>query len=202
MVRHLSIFIFLLFCVSGLAKAQPGTATCLPDCFNNPFIAGPDVTFTIGGCRYSVDYYYRKACDTYCDILIWRVISIDPPPCGSMPINQLLNIATARTINYILNDPTLSSILNCGPTAIDDCSDYWRVSKASCWHNFTNSSYTMTKPPSILNYYGGISYCSLDACCFSTYRVCMDSLGQIVISQTGSTSTNTCPSQCTNVCED
>ncbi len=81
-------------------NSYAGTAICEPDCPETPFLSQYPLTceFQIGNCTFIADYYIRKACSTWCDIMLWRVRCIDPPPYNNYDVNQLIDIATASII--------------------------------------------------------------------------------------------------------
>ncbi len=202
------ILFVLTLAISINCKAVP--VLCEPDCPETPFLSQYPLTcnFQLGNCHFVADYYIRKACSTYCDILLWRVKCIDPPPCNNYPVAQLINIATASIIQCLRNSGDFERITGqqaCFPTQPGDCNYNWRVSKASCWKWFQNSSYNATHPPTEENYWGGISYCTTDVCCLTWYKVCMDSLGQIIVTELESNSNGTCPydptGQCISICD-
>ncbi len=211
----------MLLVIIGLmhfpASASAETVICVPDCYDDEFITQypGQVEFVIGNCSFVADFYVRKACDTWCDILLWRVRCIDPPPCDNYDMNQVIDIAQAQIIMAIMNDEkifagktkTWNDVVGegtkCMPPSEEpgSCTTYWRVSKASCWKWFENSSYDPEEPPSKINYWGGISYCEYDICCLTYYKVCYDEFMQLVVTEVESNSTDDCPLDPSGECE-
>lgn len=183
------------------------TALCTPDCPDTPFITKMPLEkeFTYMGCRYVADYYLRKACDKWCDIMLWRVRALDPPPCSSCDVNKLLDVATAQIIHELNTTNTFESITgqpSCRPENPGECNEYWRVSKATCWSWYVNDNFNLDKPITPINYWGSICYCEYDSCCLTWYKVCMDDLGQIVVTEIESNSSGPCKNEkCTSVCD-
>ncbi len=209
-IFYISIF-FLITLTSLSQNTYSETAICEPDCHETPFIKNYplSVEFTIGGCRYEVEYYIRKACDMWCDIAIWSVRSIDPPPCGSIDPNTMLNIATAQIIQHFVNNPSEWENITggecCIPQGVGEHNLFWRVSKASCWKFHPSTSYNPELPPSSSNYYGVYGYCTYDICCLTWYDVVMDEYGQVIVTKVESMSPQPCPydpsGQCVQVCD-
>jgi hypothetical protein len=157
------------------------TAICTPDCPNDRFQDNPltTVQFTSGNCLYTVFFYYRKACNLYCDLLITKIESNTGPPCNQVPSTTILNEASIAVINYALLN--LTSPLNCVPDS-GQCSTYWRVSKKACWGTYTGG----------LTGFGGFFPCDNEACCFSTFRVCNNGSEGYEIYNTGFTVIGEC----------
>lgn len=205
------LFGIFLFSIINTHSVKSETAICTPDCPETPFITKYPLSleFFIGDCRYKVSYYIRKACNIWCDILIWSVKSYDPPPCGTMDPNTILNIAAAQIIQYFANNPNewfeITGKGDCIPHNIGECNMFWRVSKASCWKFDINTHFNTNEPPSDSNYFGTFGYCIMDICCLTWYKVCMDQFGQVVVTEVEAHSTGPCPydpsGSCKQVCE-
>lgn len=137
-------------------------------------------------------------------------------------MNTLIDIATAQIIQAIINNTftgpngektpnytweniTGGSLCLPDPPAPGNCTNYWRVSKASCWRWYQNPDFRDTLPPDKGNYWGAISYCEYDICCLTYYRVCYDQFMQLVVTEVEENSNGQCPhdptGQCQSVCD-
>ncbi len=199
------LFVYvMLFFTFGINFLYSETAICEPDCFETPFIRQYPLsyTFTYMGCTYRADYYIRKACGVYCDILIWRVVSLSPPPCNQVSIQQLLNVAAAAIIMNYLYNPSAREEWNqitgsdiCLPEPPSNCTFYWRVSKSLCWRWWESTT----------GGYDSIGYCDYELCCLTWYQVCYDQFGQAVVTEVESNANGTCPhnpyNDCVQICD-
>lgn len=198
-MRTKIFYTFIFFTFFGINFLHSETPICEPDCPETPFIRQYPLsyTFTYMGCTYRADYYIRKACGIYCDILLWRVVCLSPPPCDQVPVQQMLNIAAAAIImRYIYDENASQEWRNitggdvCLPEPPSNCSFWWRVSKSLCWHWW----YGSTSGNPIL------SYCDYELCCLTWYRVCYDQFGQPVVTEVESNANGTCPYDPNNDC--
>ncbi len=204
----LVIFFVMTFFALNTNTSKALHAWCIPDCPDDSLeLLDPQTAeFTIGNCHYAADFYYRKACNQYCDIMLTRVKCIDPPPCDNISVIDLLNIAQAQIIKYCINKKIFENKygFSCTPLNLGDCNSYWRISKGSCWHKSQNHDFSFTEPPSVSNYYGTIASCAADICCLTRYQVCRDNLNQIIVSIVEQMSTAPCPydpnGDCVPVC--
>lgn len=197
------IVTFIIFILS-INFSYGETPICEPDCFDTPFIRQypQSHTFTYMGCTYQVDYYIRKACGIYCDILIWRIVPLSGSPCDQVPPQQLLNVAEAAIIMHYMYDAQAQQQWRditggdvCLPEPPSNCNTWWRVSKALCWRWWDSS----TGGGSIL------SYCDYALCCLTWYKVCIDQFGQAVVTEVESNANGTCPydpyNDCVQTCD-
>lgn len=222
--------VFLLATGSSIGHAQ-GKKTenevlapyeiCLPDCYNDKWIEHPEpITITIGTCKFKVEFAYRKACEQYCDIAIKSIKNYSGittnTHCTTMSISLVYDIAAVNVLRYALqNIPRL----DCGPTGLGQCSTYWRVASSSCWQyqplyfDGPDPDSDPDYPPWADNptaaqgeaafYSGAFTTCTLNACCFSTYSVCIDGTGNIIVTRTSQIQTAPCPPdmpRCTPSC--
>jgi len=103
---YISLFIgTLLFLFFHFENLKAETAICEPDCFDTPFHreAPLSVTFCFGNCCYAADFYIRKACGIWCDILLWRVRALDSN-CNNYDPKMMCDIAEAQIIHFLIND--------------------------------------------------------------------------------------------------
>lgn len=172
-------------------------ATCTDLCPNDAWSV-PNVTnFTIGGCNFIVNWKYRKACTTMCDIFISRVFS----SCSTYSPLTVVTEAQKALINEAINNPSISTTMNCGPVSPGDCSIAWRITKGACWG-------LTTLPPGGGNYNCQYASCDENICCRTGYNVCKSATGEIILTVLENESTTACPASapgfqgCQNVCED
>lgn len=175
---------------------------CLPDCPNDQWLpAFPatelNFTFNIGTCIFRVNYKYRTACDTWCDLQIRTIDNLSSDPsCAGYSMQTLIQIASVQLIQQAIALNLHNG--KCTPQQPGDCRTSWRVSNATCWRYWA-----MQNP--ISGWYGSWGGCDQETCCLNRYTVCMDQYGQIIVTKVSSISNGPCienPGQpCTNVCE-
>ena len=202
--------LFSLIFSFEISKAE--TVICEPDCFDTPFIREHPLsdTFCIGNCCFVADYYIRKACHIWCDIMLWR-IRVLTPNCNIYDAKTLCDIAEAQIIHTLINDYIENGVNSiwyqvtqteiCIPRAPGECTYFWRVRKATCWKFYLNPDWG-----SYPTYWGAYSYCLYDYCCLTWYQVCMDQFAQIIVTQVESQTPHDCPTQsgmedCVQVCD-
>jgi len=216
-MKTLKLYISLIISITLSLLFQPNflkaeTVVCMPDCFQDSFnVRFPiSVQFQFGPCRFVADFYIRKACGIYCDILLWRIRVLDEN-CNNYDPKMMCDIAEAQIIHFLINDyiengvnsiwyrATQSEI--CRPQQPGECTYFWRVSKATCWKFYLNPDWNRYP-----TYWGAYSYCLYDYCCLTWYQVCMDQFGQILVTQVESQTPHDCPTQsgmedCVQVCD-
>jgi hypothetical protein len=206
------LFVILLPLFFHFENLKADTVICMPDCFNDSFkIQNPlSVQFHLGPCRYVADFYIRKACGIWCDILLWRVRALDSN-CNNYDPKTMCDIAEAQIIQFLINDYNQNGTNSfwyritgteiCRPTSPGECTYFWRVSKATCWKFYLNPDWGHYP-----TYWGAYGYCMYDYCCLTWYKVCMDQFGQILVTQVESQTEHDCPTQsgmedCIQVCD-
>lgn len=171
---------------------------CLPDCQNDPWSNPESVfTFTYGTCTFEVHYAWRLACGTYCDLQIRSIHNLSADPsCATMSVQQLISIASVQLILHEMNGPKHHKD-HCTPLNPNDCNLFWRVSNGACWN------YSPLQNP-VGGWQGSWSSCYQDACCLSTYEVCMDQYGQVTVTRVSQFQDFPCPTDlhCLPACGD
>lgn len=178
MKRH-AIGALVFLCL--LAAAAPGAAQtssefCYPDCpgstwgpqdfMGNPILQHQTVVLP-NGCKITVDYLTRCACNTWSDIFVHSVTP-DPtdPDCAflsTLPVGQVVDMVTEEFLKgaYDIPRPCNADI------AVGQCNTTWRVVKGSCWSRI-EYPYEYYYP------------CTQTACCLKPYEVCRDECGRQV----------------------
>lgn len=159
---------------------------CKPDCQSSQF--GPTQVDTLilpGGCVVRVFYAVRMACNIWYDLGIVSIEALTPG-CGLFTVKQILDFTTLE-------------MLRTNPMGFPDpdsgrCTTQWRVVNGACWKDS-------------VTFHGDSIYvpCNLVACCLSSYRVCLDSLGNRTSTKLSSGSAKDCDTtdpHCTPVCGD
>lgn len=171
---------------SSIARADLW-APCEPDCPDDKFEDGGPQThsFILGGCEYKIDFYYRKACDFYCDFNIYRIRLVDPGCNDAYSVDFLLDYAMIELIKN-------SGFGDCQPPGLNTCTTNWRVNNAGCMFRQTNE-WTGEGPAPSYHNYQVIFPCSGSVCCFRTFQTCIDQWGNYTVTPTSSSSSGTCP---------
>ncbi|HYO13009.1 MAG TPA: hypothetical protein VE685_07440 [Thermoanaerobaculia bacterium] len=180
MKRHAIGALVLLCLFAGAASGNAQSwedEICYPDCpgstwgpkdfMGNPILQHQTVVLP-NGCKLTVDYLTRCACNTWNDIFVHSVTP-DPsdPDCAflsSLPVGQILDIVTEEFLKGAYDIPRPCD----GDIAVGECNTTWRVVKGSCWSQIGS-------PPSQYYY-----PCTQTACCLKPYEVCRDECGRKV----------------------
>jgi hypothetical protein len=165
---------------------------CLPDCFDDEWEPpGPPhmVEVYFGPCTLRVHYKTRKACGVFCDLIITNIqnYSGSNPYCAGLPVSQVVDIATVQAIRDAMDNDRPDE--SCKPKDLGDCITQWRVSNAACWrYNLSGLN-----PGTNAGWHGSWGICDQMACCFNLYQVCLDSIGNTVVTRTSQTQNYDCP---------
>lgn len=170
MTKH-AVRVLALGCLIAAASLQGAAAQselCYPDCPGSTWGIGQhQVVILPNGCKVTVDYATRCACNTYNDIGIGSMTP-DPndPDCAflqTLPLSQAVDLITQEMLKATLDYPPPCR----DDLAVGQCDTRWRVIKGSCW---TRVSYPY-------EYYYP---CSQTACCLKPYEVCRNECGRTV----------------------
>ncbi|MFN3195271.1 MAG: T9SS type A sorting domain-containing protein [Chlorobiota bacterium] len=112
---------------------------CKPDCFDDDFIEMPSILFELKscpGCYVKVNYSQRIACGVWQDIQITSIERFELPNTGTWSNCSLCSDAEVYRLSII--EIIDRNKMGFEPKdAGDGCSDIWRVSKSSCWAQWT-----------------------------------------------------------------
>lgn len=177
-------------------KAYPWEP-CEPDCKDDLFETGGIHTFTfnLGGCDYEIDFYFRHACDYWCDFNIYRITLLDSMCINSYSVSFLLDYAMVQLITHS-KDPGFPVNVPCSyPENPNECNTFWRVNNAGCFSRETPTpSYDPTtgEVPSYFRWQT-IFPCLGTTCCFRVFKACRDQYSNLVITPYSVSSSGTCP---------
>lgn len=163
---------------------------CEPDCPLDSFETGGlhSYDFVLGGCTFSVDYYYRYACDTWCDFNIYRVQLKDSMCINTYTVDFLLDYAMIQLIQFAPES-------NCNLPGNNECQTSWRVNNAGCMYRVTNPPYYLPETGQVPSYFSWqtIFPCDGSTCCFRVFKACRDAFGNLTILPVSVSSSGTCP---------
>jgi hypothetical protein len=184
--------------------APQASYVCTPDCPETPFDPinqTDEVTFSFGGCSWTVYYWYRDTdgCSTgqFCDIQIRSIRSVSTPPCTTLTTAQIFTAAAFQALKHAVNNGLNNT--RCKPE-LNECKTNWRVEAGSCWRRTWQ---LVTPPPPDAPYdLVIVGPCAAEeACCYFSYTLCINQYGETVVTQTGGGSSSTqCQSGCTKIC--
>jgi hypothetical protein len=163
------VLIFSAYVVSNNVNAQQTPPPCTPDCEATPFFAPPvfnDFYFD-NGCIIRVYYTWRHACNTWYDVQIVRIETLNPL-CNAYSDKQLLDSAFKKVLEFNRMGY---------PPAPGNCDLNWRITTASCWSTWTiivtGQEFKVLLP------------CTGAGCCYQPYQVCRDLANKITITPLG-----------------
>ena len=163
---------------------------CEPDCPDDKFEDGGlhTYTFFLGGCEYKVDFYYRYACDTWCDFNIYRIQLKDSTCINTYSVDFLMDYATRQVILYS------GFGTDCMPDSVG-CSTYFRVNNAGCMTRTTPTPYYLPETGEVPSYFSWqtIFPCEGSVCCFRYFKVCRDIYDNLSVVPHSVSSAGTCP---------
>lgn len=177
-------------------KAGPWVP-CEPDCPLDSFETRGIYTyeFTLGGCEYEIFFYYRYACETWCDFNIYRIQLKDSACINSYTVDFLLDYAMIQLIAHSL-DPNFPLIIDCTlPNIPNACETLWRVNNAGCFYRETPTPYYDPLTGQVPTYFRWqtIFPCDGSTCCFRVFKACRDQYNNLVITPYSTSSSGTCP---------
>jgi hypothetical protein len=161
---------------------------CEPDCPEDKFVDGgiQHEEFFLGGCRFVVDYYYRYACETWCDFSINMIHVKDSACIDTYSVEFLMDYATV----HIMLNTSLAD--DCKPDSVG-CTTQYRVNTSGCM-TVRDQHFDPTGGDVIPNFSWQFIYpCDGATCCFKLFQVCRDSIGYLSIVPYSSTSSGNCP---------
>lgn len=180
---------------TGIIENKSSTLTalpwmpCEPDCPLDSFETGGLHTrdFELGGCTFTINYYYRFACETWCDFNIYRVELKDSMCINTFTVDFILEMAMVHLIEFAPES-------NCQLPDNDECVTSWRVNNAGCMYRKTYPPYYLPsgQVPSYFSWQT-IFPCYGSTCCFRVFKACRDINGILSITPYSTTSGGTCP---------
>lgn len=165
----LALFSVLLLVTSTLVTSAQELA-CNPDCPETPFPPPTaNVTITLpGGCVVKVYYSTRFACNTWHDLYIDRIETVNANDafCTSYFTTSSTWLIMSQVTQLMLQlNPMGFPPLNNG----DPCETNWRVVKGACWQKIY-FDYGTAVSPYLLRF---MQPCPGDVCCLDEYQVCI-----------------------------
>jgi len=143
------------------------------------------------GCRMYIQYETRDKCDNWQDVHIFDIIITNANNPGQPCI-----FTDKSAYEIALGEVAERNVMNFEPTKAPECNDMWRVSKASCWTNWTTiydgltggvnktPGHQLEIPSPYLYYYYSYDECDAD-CCAKRVRVCRNFDGTVTITDLG-----------------
>jgi len=167
--------------LTGLCEPDHIENVCVPDCEDDLFERYDDLVRALPGCpgcNVIISYSAREACDgEYQDIqitgiAIYNESGAPATACNGCTYNEIYKFAIEQVIRH--------NAMGFEPFDRGECSEIWRVVKASCWAHTVTTQTPEQGGRKIEKWYA----CNSE-CCIRRLKVCYDLTGNLIVEDIG-----------------